>query len=122
MEFYGELSYMKAGIVYADMVSTVSRTYSEEIQTPEFGERMEGVLRSRAEDLYGIVNGINYHEFNPATDQRIYQRYTDPEGKRANKYGLQGEMGLPRKDVPLFWAHFTTGGPKRLRPHCPNQR
>ncbi|HQD40712.1 MAG TPA: glycogen synthase GlgA [Bacillota bacterium] len=102
MEFYGELSYMKAGIVYADMVSTVSRTYSEEIQTPEFGERMEGVLRSRAEDLYGIVNGINYHEFNPATDQRIYQRYTDPEGKRANKYGLQGEMGLPRKDVPLF--------------------
>ena len=102
MEFYGELSYMKAGIVYADMVSTVSRTYAEEIQTPEFGERMEGVLRSRAEDLYGIVNGINYHEFNPGTDQRIYQRYSDLEGKKANKYGLQGEMELPLGDVPVF--------------------
>lgn len=102
MEFYGELSYMKAGIVYADMVSTVSRTYAEEIQTPEFGERMEGVLRSRAEDLYGIVNGINYHEFNPSTDQRIYQRYSDLEGKKANKYGLQGELELPMRDVPVL--------------------
>lgn len=102
MEFFGEVSYMKAGIVYADVVNTVSRTYADEIQTEEFGERMEGVLRSRSEDLFGIVNGINYHEFNPATDQRIYQRYTDLAGKRANKFGLQGEMELPMGEMPVL--------------------
>ena len=66
---------MKAGIMYADIINTVSVTYSKEIQTPEFGERFEGILRKRSKDLYGIVNGINFHEFNPKTDPRIYKVY-----------------------------------------------
>lgn len=104
LEFYGELSFMKAGLLYADVINTVSRRYAEEIQTPEYGERMDGVLRMRRPDLYGIINGINYHEFDPANDPRIYANYGPERAheKKNNKYGLQRELGLPVKDVPLF--------------------
>ncbi|MDA8336208.1 MAG: glycogen/starch synthase [Peptococcaceae bacterium] len=104
IEFYGTVSFMKAGIVYADVINTVSRTYAREIQTQELGERMDGILRMRANDLYGIVNGINYHEFNPKTDQRIYRNFdhNDIGGKKDNKYALQKEMGLPVRDVPVI--------------------
>ena len=104
IEFYGTVSFMKAGIKYADVVSTVSRTYAREIQTPAMGERMDGILRQRSDDLYGIVNGINYHEFDPGTDQRIYRNFDahDPAGKKDNKYALQKEMGLPVRDVPVL--------------------
>ncbi|MCR4397603.1 MAG: glycogen synthase GlgA [Firmicutes bacterium] len=103
IEFYGSVSYLKAGILYADVVNTVSRKYAAEIQTPEFGERMDGLLRSRAGDLHGIVNGINYHEFNPRTDPRIYKNYTSEsvEDKKENKFALQKELGLPVRDVPI---------------------
>lgn len=104
VEFYGHVSFMKAGIVYADVISTVSVTYSREIQTPQFGERFEGILRKRGKDLYGIVNGINYHEFNPGTDPRIFKVYGpgDVEGKKENKHALQRELGLPISDRPLI--------------------
>jgi len=104
LEFYGSISFMKAGIVYSDVVNTVSRTYAEEIKRPELGERMEGLLRKRAGDLYGIVNGINYHEFNPRTDPRIYRNFDQHSivNKRENKFGLQKEIGLPAGEVPVI--------------------
>ncbi|HIE13195.1 MAG TPA: glycogen synthase GlgA [Desulfotomaculum sp.] len=104
LEFYGNFSFMKTGLLYADVINTVSRTYAQEIQTPEFGERMDGLLRMRAKDLYGILNGINYHEFNPATDPRIHRNYSvsNIEDKKDNKFALQKEMDLPFKDIPVM--------------------
>ncbi len=104
LEFYGSVSFMKAGILYADLLNTVSRTYAKEIQTPEFGERMEGLLRQRSRDLFGIVNGINYHEFDPKTDPRLFRNYdsNNIEAKKENKFALQRELGLPVKDVPVI--------------------
>lgn len=104
LEFWGQVSFMKAGLVYADVLNTVSRTYAEEIQTPEYGERLEGVLQARRKDLYGIVNGINYHEFNPRTDPRLVANYDKDflGAKKENKTELQREMGLPVKDVPVI--------------------
>ncbi len=103
LEFYGGVSFMKAGIIYADLISTVSRKYAAEIQTPEFGERLDGLLRKRAQDLTGIINGIDYEEFNPKTDPYIAQNYgiDSVELKRQNKYALQREVGLPVGDAPL---------------------
>ena len=104
LEFFGQVSYMKAGLLYADVVNTVSKRYAEEIQTPEFGHGMEGLLRKRSHDLYGIVNGINYHEFNPKTDPRIFRTYDSGsiQDKYENKFGLQQEMDLPVRDVPVI--------------------
>lgn len=103
VEYYGQVSFLKAGINFADVVNTVSVTYSREIQTPEFGEGFDGILRRRKDVLFGIVNGINFHEFNPASDPRIYRTYdsTDLAGKKENKYGLQRELGLLVGDRPL---------------------
>ncbi|MDD4518395.1 MAG: glycogen synthase GlgA [Limnochordia bacterium] len=104
LEFYGSMSFMKAGLVWSDVLNTVSRTYANEIQHPEYGERFEGILQQRSHDLYGICNGINIHEYNPATDPRITHNFTvdELEGKRRNKLELQREMGLPQLDVPLL--------------------
>jgi len=104
LEFYGSVSYIKMGILYADVINTVSRTYAAEIQRPEFGERMDGLLRKRSADLYGIINGINYHEFNPAKDPRIFRNYNSSsiENKKENKYALQKELGLPVREVPVL--------------------
>src|SRR3989454_7539961 len=96
-EFYGQLNFMKAGIVCADFVNTVSPTYAKEIQTPEFGEGLDGLLRSRAGKLSGILNGIDYDVWNPAKDPFVAQRYAKStvEKKRADKAALQKEAGLP---------------------------
>lgn len=104
LEFWGQVNFMKAGLVYADVLNTVSRTYAQEIQTPEFGERLEGILQSRRADLFGIVNGINYHEFNPRTDPRLAANYDRDflGAKKENKTDLQREMNLPLKDVPVI--------------------
>jgi starch synthase len=97
LEFYGQLSFLKAGIVWADRVNTVSPTYAREIQTPEFGFRMDGLLRARASKLSGILNGVDYDEWNPQTDARLPARYSkaDLRGKRICKAELLGEMDLP---------------------------
>lgn len=98
LEFYGGLNYMKAGIVFADLITTVSPTYASEIQfKPESGKGLEGVLRSRNSDLFGILNGMDDEIWDPATDSFIERGY-DPEsfskGKAACKKALQNECGL----------------------------
>ena len=96
VEFYGRLNFLKAGIIYADRVNTVSRTYAREIQSEEYGERLDGLLLSRGAKLTGILNGIDYDVWNPVTDPHLVQTYskTTIENKAANKAALQGEVGL----------------------------
>lgn len=103
IEFWGKLNFLKAGIVYADAVTTVSKTYSREIQTPEYGHGLEGVIAKRARDLYGIVNGIDYSEWDPSTDRLIAKQFSaaKPDGKAVCKQALQMRVGLPASDMPL---------------------
>lgn len=95
-EFYGKINLMKAGIVYADAISTVSPTYAKEILTREYGCGLEGVLKERHKDLYGILNGIDYNLWDPATDKKIFRNYSieTPDDKYVNKEALQKELGL----------------------------
>jgi len=105
LEFYGKLSFLKGGLVFADAVTTVSRRYAEEIQTEEFGCGLEGVLRERADDLYGIVNGVDYSVWNPETDSLIPANYSagDLSGKAACKKALLASQNLPeREGTPLI--------------------
>jgi starch synthase len=88
LEFYDDISFLKAGIVYADMVTTVSESYAQEIQTPQLGFGLEGVLRMRADDLHGIINGIDYAQWNPESDDLLYANYSDFHGKQKNKARL----------------------------------
>jgi starch synthase len=116
LEFYGQVNFMKAGILYADIINTVSKKYALEIQTPEFGEGLDGLLRKRAQDLYGVVNGIDYEELNPETDKYIYRNYSIKtlDLKKENKYALQKEMGLPVGDTPLIGITTRLVGQKGL--------
>lgn len=104
VEFYGMFNFLKAGLVYADKINTVSKNYMEEILTPAFGERLEGVLQDRRKDLYGIINGISYDVFNPLQDPFIPYPFDERSlnGKAENKRALQAELGLPQKNVPLI--------------------
>ncbi len=98
LEFHGCANLLKAGIVYSDVVTTVSPTYAEEIKTPLGGERLDGLLRARDNSLVGILNGIDYDEYNPKTDPYIAMNYSlrnVAEGKRQCKMALQTELGLP---------------------------
>ncbi len=97
LEAFGDANYLKGGIVYADKVTTVSASYAEEIKTGFYGEKLDGLMRARSNDLWGIVNGIDYEEFNPETDKRIVQNYnqtTFRKEKVKNKLALQKELGL----------------------------
>jgi starch synthase len=105
LEFYGQLNFLKAGIVWSDAVNAVSPTYAREIQTPEFGFGLDGLLRSRASKLTGILNGVDYDEWNPETDPYLPTNYSaqDLAGKRLCKETLLEEMGLPdAADRPLI--------------------
>lgn len=105
LEFHGQFNCMKAGLLYADALSTVSETYAKEIQTPEYGEGLEGVLAYRADDLYGILNGIDYAIWNPATDPDIPRHFSadDTAGKQTCKEALCEEVKLPvRANAPLL--------------------
>lgn len=105
LEFYGKINFLKGGIVFADAVTTVSRKYKEEIQTPESGFGLEGVLRERQADLYGILNGVDYKEWSPEQDPYIKQKYTatDLAGKKICKLDLQREFGLTlNEEIPLL--------------------
>ena len=96
LEFHGQLSFMKGGLVHADRLTTVSPTYAREITTPEFGCGVEGVLSARAADLSGILNGVDYSHWDPSTDPALPAHY-DPQdltGKAACKAALQREFGL----------------------------
>ncbi len=104
VEFYGKINLLKAGILHANIVNTVSLQYSKEIQTPEYGFGLDGVLRARSKDLYGIVNGLDYDVFNPATDPHIPHKYDHNrlDQKLKNKAALQKTLGLPRSDKPII--------------------
>jgi starch synthase len=105
LEFYGDINLMKAGIAFADRLNTVSATYAEEIQTPDLGNGLDGFLRTRRDDLCGILNGVDYDRWNPATDPDIPANYTqaDMSGKGRCKLALQRDLGLPEKaSVPLI--------------------
>ena len=105
VEFYGQLSFMKAGLVYADRITTVSPTYAHEIQTPEQGFGLDGLLRARRDVLSGILNGVDETVWNPASDGLIVRHYDAAHrtGKARCKAALQEEAGLAvRRDAPLF--------------------
>jgi starch synthase len=104
VEYYGDINLMKAGIVYARKITTVSPSYAQEIRTPEFGEGLDGLLRARGADLVGILNGIDDEVWNPMTDRHIAARYgvTSLDGKRICKQALIAELGLQiAVDAPL---------------------
>ncbi len=105
LEFYNAASFMKGGLTYSHKLTTVSETYAQEIKSPFYGEHMEGLLNARSKDLYGIVNGIDYEEFNPKKDSLIAQTFSKSNltGKAVNKASLQKELGLTvREDIPVI--------------------
>ena len=97
LEFYGKVNYLKAGLLYSDYLTTVSPQYAEEIQTPEYGHGLDGVVHSRAERLVGILNGVDYSVWSPEVDQAIAARYSakDLSGKTVCKGDLLTEFHLP---------------------------
>jgi starch synthase len=105
VEFHDRINLMKAGLLYADLVTTVSPTYAREITTPDGGEGLDGVLQSRAGALHGILNGIDAREWDPAHDPHLPAHFDAQRlaGKAACKRALQEELGLPqRADLPLL--------------------
>ncbi len=107
IEFYGKVSFMKAGLQFADRITTVSPTYAREIQTPEHGAGLDGLLRARAAVVSGILNGVDYGVWNPAADPHLARPYDadDPAPKQAVKAALQAEAGIePAPEAVLFGA------------------
>jgi starch synthase len=106
MEFFGNLNLLKSGLAFADAITTVSPRYAEEIQSPEFGCGLEGVLTQRSNILHGILNGVDYTQWDPQTDAHLPQNYGPLDsalGKAACKAALQTELGLPADPkVPLL--------------------
>ncbi len=105
LECFGCANFMKAALVYTDLITTVSPSYAEEIQTAYYGERLDGILRARNRELKGVLNGIDINEYNPETDKNIKQNFSFKhlKGKAACKQALQEELGLEVKaDVPLI--------------------
>lgn len=101
LEAYGDANYLKGGIVYADYITTVSESYAQEIKMPFYGEGLDGLIRARENSLIGIVNGIDYNEYDPQTDKLIYKNYnakTFRKEKSKNKRALQEELGLLQDD------------------------
>jgi starch synthase len=96
LEFYGDVNLLKGGLVYSDYLTTVSPRYAQEVQTPEFGYGLDGVVRSRGERVVGILNGVDYTAWNPARDSFIAMKYSakDLAGKQACKLDLLNTFGL----------------------------
>lgn len=105
IEYYGKVCYMKAGIVYADLVTTVSKTYSKEIQTPWYGYGLDGLLRKYSDKIRGIVNGIHYDNYNPSTDLALIHKFDENNfrvERKLQKAEFQKELGLPVCNAPLL--------------------
>ncbi len=100
IEYHGHVNYMKAGIIYADIITTVSPSYAKEIQTPTYGYGLDGILRKRSDVIYGIINGIDEEKYDPSTDPFLYANYSldDLEGKKESKRRFQEEYGLVQED------------------------
>lgn len=104
-EFHGELNFLKTALVYSDAITTVSPRYAREITTPEYGEQLDGVIRSRSQDLTGILNGVDYDEWKTTGNNYLSTSYNleDLAGKAQIKTALQVEMGLPpHPEIPMF--------------------
>lgn len=105
LELDGAVSFLKGGLNYCDQITTVSNTYAEEIKTQQYGEGLDGLLRSRSCYLMGIVNGIDYEEFNPEDDKFIFKNFNcnSIDNKIHNKLALQKDLGLPQKsNTPMI--------------------
>jgi len=103
MEFFGNVNFLKGALAYADLITTVSRKYAQEIQTTEFGFGLDGVLKERAQTVIGILNGVDYEEWNPETDRFIAAHYSadDLSGKQECKQDLLASFGLGNADPSL---------------------
>ncbi len=101
LEFYGRVNFLKGGLLFADYLTTVSRRYAKEIQTPEYGWGLDGVIQGRADRLVGILNGVDYTEWSPEADKFIAQNYSahNLEGKKACKKDLLDVFGLPAENL-----------------------
>ena len=101
LEYYKKANFLKGGLLFSDYLTTVSQRYAQEIQTEEYGHGLEGVIRSRAGRLYGILNGVDYSEWNPESDPLIKENYSakNLEGKTACKQDLLAAFGLPAFDM-----------------------
>jgi len=104
LEFYGKLNFLKGGLIFSDLLTTVSRTYAREIRTPAFGSGLEGVLEERSQDLHGVVNGIDYEVWNPSKDPAIAHPFAaeDPEPKAVCRETLRRELGLEDGAGPVI--------------------
>lgn len=117
LEFYGQVNFLKGALAFNDVITTVSKSYANEIKHPYFGEKLDGMLVKRQADLYGIVNGIDYDVYNPANDPEISTGYTwRATNKRLeNKLKLQDELGLPvNKQTPVIGIVSRLVGAKGL--------
>ena len=101
LEFYGQVNFLKGGLLFADYLTTVSRKYAKEIQTPEYGWGLDGVIQGRADRLIGILNGVDYSHWSPEADKFIAQNYSlhNLEGKKACKKDLLRVFGLPEENM-----------------------
>jgi starch synthase len=104
IEFYGKVNFLKGGLVFSDLLTTVSRTYAREIRTAAFGNALEGVLEERSQDLHGVINGIDYALWNPGKDPDIAHAYSaeDPGGKSECALALRAELHLDAGPGPLI--------------------
>jgi starch synthase len=116
IEFYGKINFLKGGLVFSDLLNTVSRTYAAEIRTPEFGNGLDGVLEERAADLYGVINGIDYEQWNPVKDPGLARPYSadEPEGKAAGREALRRELELDEAPGPIIAMVTRLAGQKGL--------
>jgi starch synthase len=116
IEFYGRLNFLKGGLVFSDLLTTVSRTYAREIRTAAFGNGLEGVLEERSHDLHGVINGIDYEMWNPETDPALPKRYGagELEGKAICRMALREEMGLAPGPGPIVGMVTRLAGQKGL--------
>jgi len=101
IEYFGNIGYLKAGLFCADAITTVSPTYAREIQTPAHGFGLDSLLRARADRLAGIVNGVDYGDWNPATDPHLFYHYSaeDLQGKRSSGGALLREIGFDEEEI-----------------------
>jgi len=109
LEFFGKVNLLKAGIIYADYITTLSPSYAQEIQTPYYSEKLDGLIKTRIDDLTGILFGINYKNWSPELDTKIAANYSSTRlsGKAICKQALRDQVGLEHKEIPLI--SFITG-------------
>lgn len=122
LEFYGKVNYLKAGILYSTAINTVSPRYSKEIQTPEFGCGLDGLLKKRSHALHGILNGVDYSDWDPRTDKFLIKNYSpgDLTGKKECKADLLESFKLPlsKQDIPVMGMVSRLAGQKGLDLVC----